>query len=292
MKKPAIFRILEWLGGRLSARNLWRLFRYTVIAFLLRTPRVRRAMRSYLRRILTYQEKPADAATIDRLISETGDFYSQTLVSISVLPRLRPRLGELVSLELLPTLERLRALGKGVILATPHFGDLYLAIPALADSGIKLSALMLGAENFAWIGTENLSFIPIGSGALALLSALERNETALVFTDIDYFPGERTAELFGAPVYPPQGAARLSQASGAPVLPMYAVYERGRHRLRCGEPILPEEAADHEDIERRLLRSMEEFLGAHPAQWLVFQDLWDLKASLAYNQGLYRQAAR
>ena len=86
-------------------------------------------------------------------------------------------------------------------------------------------------------GAPGLRFTDFTTGAKHYLDALARNELVLLYTDMDFFPGGRTADFFGAPCHPPHGAARLAQAAGAPILPVYAVKEGARHRLCCDEAI-------------------------------------------------------
>ena len=125
-------------------------------------------------------------------------------------------------------------------------------------------------------GAPGLRFTDFTTGAKHYLDALARNELVLLYTDMDFFPGGRTADFFGAPCHPPHGAARLAQAAGAPILPVYAVKEGARHRLCCDEAISPE-GASQEALENAILRSQERFIGRYPSHWLIFHDPWDLE---------------
>ena len=182
--------------------------------------------------------------------------------------------------ELLPDIEALRRAGRGVLLVTPHFGDVKMLILGLAGCGVPLHVMVsyAGPSGRALEAVRpNLRFADFGSGAQYYLDVLARNEVVLLYTDMDFFPGGRTADFFGAPCHPPHGPARLALATGAPILPAYTVFERGRHHLRCDAPILPE-GLSQEEIEGRILRSIETFISRHPAHWQMFHDPWDLKA--------------
>lgn len=275
MDRPPIFRFLGGLARVLPYRLLRLSIRALVWAALGRG-RPRRLAESLFARILAHQGRPAGPAVLRRLAAERDAFYAETLANLCVLARDRdmPRPAREVELEFLPALRAVLARGKGAILASPHLGDLYTSIAAIAHAGVPLHVLLAWGEKYRWLQFKGLRFLDLGTGAADLLKALASNEPVFLHVDLDYFPGGRTADFFGAPVHPPDGTARLALASGAPILPVYCVVEDGRYKVLAGEPIAPN--LPQEEIERRLLRSHEERIGRQPAQWLMFHDMWDL----------------
>jgi lauroyl/myristoyl acyltransferase len=182
-----------------------------------------------------------------------------------------------VDLPCLARIEKLRRDGKGVILATPHFGNLPLMLAALA-ARLPLSVVLINDVPWKFFEVHGFKVLGLGNAVVPMVSALAANECVVVMSDLEFFPGNRVADLFGAPVRPPQGLCRLSEATGAPILPIYAVTEAGRCVVEDDAPILPEGRLG-EELEGPLLRSMERRLGAHPEQWLIFRDIWDLERS-------------
>ncbi|MBI5241212.1 MAG: lysophospholipid acyltransferase family protein [Elusimicrobia bacterium] len=203
-----------------------------------------------------------------------------------------PGRGEVpVTLKLLPAIEGLRRGGRGVVLVSPHFGDFQMLFHGLARAGLPLHAmvnLVRPAMREVTAAQPNLRFTDFSTGAKYYLDALGRNELVLLLADMDFFPGGRTLDFFGAPCNPPHGPARLALAASAPVLPVYAVWRGRRHDLLCDAPI-PTAGADQEEVEKSILRSMERFIGRHPGHWLIYHDPWDLPACARQTRRQLRQ---
>lgn len=183
--------------------------------------------------------------------------------------------------KLLPTLRELLDRGKGAVLVAPHLGFLNILEGKLAHIGIPINFLLVSAEEYRLPPgvLDNLRMHNVGESAAAFLKALRNNETVLVNGDIDYFPEARTLPFFGAPFPAPHGAVRLAEEAGAPLLAVQAPLIDGRWRLLCDRPIPADSPLSREEREALLMRSMERMISAHPTQWFVFHDVWDLPAA-------------
>lgn len=271
------YRVLERLLGNEGAAAF---LRDCCVRFLA-LPRVRRIVEGNVRRIWVHSRgREATEKEIADSLSEMARILAAERLTAIELQRDPALCAVPVELELLPRLEALRSEGHGVVLATPHFGDVKMLILGLARQGLPLHVMVNHAG--PWLRTieavqPNLRFTDFSTGAQYYLDALRRNEVVLLYTDMDFFPGGRTAVFFGAPCHPPHGPARLALASGAPLLPAYSVFKDGRHRLMCAEP-LPAIGSSQEELEKGLLLSMEHFISRHPPHWLIFHDPWDLEA--------------
>jgi lauroyl/myristoyl acyltransferase len=248
-------------------------------------PAQRRLVRDRLRLILAFSGRPADRAALDGLLRETADSLAAGMADLMFEPGPQEALAR-VDLCLLPELERLRRAGRGVILTGPHMSNQPLAMWALAAAGVPLNVVLINAEAGRWLEREDLKAWSLGRAAAPCLAALARNETVLLYSDLDFFPGGRTAAFFGAPVRPPHGPARLALASGAPILPVYLVFRDGRYRLECDGALAAADGATQESLEEALLRSMERFISRYPAQWQLMRDIWDIAGT---DQALHRQ---
>jgi lauroyl/myristoyl acyltransferase len=206
-----------------------------------------------------------------------------------------PGRGEVPTAQkLLPAVEALRRAGRGVVLVSPHFGDFQMLFHGLARAGLPLHVminLVRPAMREATAAQPNLRFTDFSTGARYYLDALSRNELVLLLADLDFFPGGRTLEFFGAPCNPPHGPARLALAASAPILPVYAVRSGRRDELLC-DAAIPTDGADQEEVEKSILRSMERFIGRHPGHWLVYHDPWDLAACARQTRRQLRQLHR
>ncbi len=231
-----------------------------------------------LRRILSHRGEAFAYGAFDAFLRGMADLYADQLVTLATLtPQEASRWRERIELSAWPAIQRLREGGKGVILASPHFGNLVLPLVALAKAGLPLTAMFIDAAPFRWARDYGFNVVSLGYGAAEFLAALARNEAVVVLTDLDFFPDRRAAEFFGAPVRPPHAPVRLALASGAPILPVYAVCQGGQHRLEADDPLWPSAQTSQETMEWDLLRSMETFIGRHPEHWLLFEDVWDLE---------------
>ena len=290
LKRPDyyLYRLLEALFGASAASAFIRVSS----AKLLDIPRLRAVVDGNFRRVHAFTRGRAPTAEETAAFrAEMASLIAAELLSTFALLRDPGRGPVPADLELIPAIEALRREGRGVVLATPHFGDCKMLFLGLGRAGLPLHVMINAVQpamRAVTAAQPNLRFTDFSTGARYYLDALARNELVLLLTDMDYFPGGRTLDFFGAPCNPPHGPARLALAAGAPVLPVYAVRSGERHRLLCDSPILVA-GADQEDVERRLLRSMEKFIGRHPSHWLVYHDPWDLEACARETRRQLRQ---
>ena len=162
-------------------------------------------MRKTFTRILAFQGRPASEDALDGLMRAFKGYYVGSLENLSRLcaSGIPPKPPVPVALTALPLIKSLREKGTGVILATPHFGDLYSSVLALAEAGVPLTVLMVGGDQYHWAESENLKFVEFLGGAADVVAALRANGCVLVYDDVDFVPGNRTADFFGAPAFPP-----------------------------------------------------------------------------------------
>lgn len=278
MDKPFILRFFTWLARGLGREKFLQL-QYSVYRASLGRGSQRAEVERLLSRVLRFTHREPSPSELQRLIDEMAWIFSDMLTTLYLIePGALGGPLERIDLQALPELARLRQAGKGVILAGPHFGNVALAMAGLAQSSIPLTTILINADPYRWIESFGLHVVSLGEAAVDCVRALNANEAVLILADLDFFPEGRTADFFGAPMRPPHGAARLSLACGAPILPVYTVHQgAGRYRLECDKPIMPEPGSTIESLEERLLRSMEDYIGRYPSQWLVLRDIWDIE---------------
>jgi lauroyl/myristoyl acyltransferase len=284
-----LYRLVERLSGKAALAPFIR----TTSAKLLGLPRLRQATEGNFRRILAYvngkEPSPAETAS---LRGKMALLLARDLLSKYEALRDPARFEVPADLRLLPTLQGLLRAGRGAVLVTPHFGDTTMLFFGLARAGLTLHVLVnrvpASAPGVLAASGVGLHLTDLSTGAKHYLDALARNELVLLMTDMDFYPGGRTLDFFGAPFNPPHGPARLALAAGAPVLPVYAVWDGSRHSLLCDAPISTE-GAEQEVVEKAILRSMEKFIGRNPEHWLIYHDPWDLEACARENRRQLRQ---
>jgi lauroyl/myristoyl acyltransferase len=188
--------------------------------------------------------------------------------------------------------EKHLAAGNGLILWTAHLGNPEFASRLLEIHGRPINVARVIEDQPAEkmlrerMASERLKVVDLRGGALAtieLLQALRRNEIVAIQGDRVYHP-RHSAEVpfFSKPVAFPLGPFLLSQVSGAPVLPAFAVREGwGRYRILSGDPIFPGGNggdADQRAALAQAVRFLEAQVSVHYDQWMNFFDFWPANA--------------
>lgn len=184
-------------------------------------------------------------------------------------------------------LEAALALGKGVILFSAHLGPFdYLAqwlsvrgyqttIPVEHLKDERMLNLMLRLRR-----SKGVHFIPLGGSAplRTIIQALRKNQLVLITADRAVQGESVDKPFFGAIARLPLGPVALSQRTGAPL-----VGGLGWHisRTRIGGEFIPlsldlteEERANTDTLMCGLIERLERVIKAHPAQWVVFSQVW------------------
>lgn len=271
--KPLAWRAVTALS-RLAGRP--RLTRWLAVIFAseLMAGANRRLLQARYRRVLAWKGEPAGPERLEALIRGLGAVYGEHMASLALMDEADPSFEPMDAPE--AAVESALARGKGLILASAHFGDAARAMASAARL-VPVTTAVLDDFLYRWLGRVGVKMITVGGAAVDVSRALAANEAVWLNVDIDYFEDERTLPLFGAPVRPPQAAARLAASSGAPVLPVFPVSRHGRWSLQADELLEPEDA----ELEKKLLACLERRVAAHPDHWWLFSDPWDLAKTRA-----------
>ncbi|MBN2496397.1 MAG: lysophospholipid acyltransferase family protein [Deltaproteobacteria bacterium] len=184
-------------------------------------------------------------------------------------------------------LERARKRGRGVIVATAHFGSFDLMACAEAIAGHPLHVLTREQRsksvNRFWMRVREasgLGFLPVKGSALRVHRLLGQERIVAMMID-QHMPEGRGiwVPFFGQPASTTHAPAVMALGSGAPILPVRV--ERlsgGRHRVqiepmieaRKGEP----RQAEVERITRALNAWLEGCVRERPDHWLWIHRRW------------------
>lgn len=183
------------------------------------------------------------------------------------------------------------AAGRGVILASAHFGNWdmagalfarYFSLTAVAEtfSDARLNTLLQSQRQ-----QKGIAIIPMESSARRILRVLQENKIVAIVADRP-LSEEHGVEVmfFGRKTFVPSGPAALALKSGAAILPGYVWY--GRHNsfyTRAFPPIFPQaakgagEAHKKNEIARLtqlMYDALEEMVRQWPTQWYMFRQFW------------------
>jgi KDO2-lipid IV(A) lauroyltransferase len=180
--------------------------------------------------------------------------------------------------------------GRGVIMASLHFGNWDLAAASLAAFDYKINAI---AETFAYPPMNDLvqgsrtklglRFIGSERTGPSVFRALRRGEMLAMLVDVVEADEGIRVDCLGAPALVSPAAARIALRTGAWVVP--AVLARDPDDDMIIRPYVDtslggfvgtgDEQADAAELTRQIMQSFEPLIRAHPDQWFVFRPLWD-----------------
>ncbi len=176
--------------------------------------------------------------------------------------------------------------GKGLIVVGTHFGniDIVAQVPALWEIPVVGPAEHLQPEAlFRYIcslrANKGFRLIPIDGPLFELFRALRRNEVVALAADRDITGSGIVVDFFGAPARLPDGYARLSLRTGAPVIVGFSQRRPDNTFVVYLEPPLELEATGDRDRDVRagvekVVAIMERYIGEHPEQWVLSVPLW------------------
>jgi KDO2-lipid IV(A) lauroyltransferase len=176
-----------------------------------------------------------------------------------------------------------RAARRGAIIATAHMGSFEAGAVALLEHEAKIHVVFRrDPSRFEQVRSalrQKLGILeaPVDQGWgvwMRLRDALLRDEVVMVQAD-RVMPGQkgiRVPFLHGH-VMLPTGPVKLALASGAPIVPVFAIRApAGKIRICVEEPIAvePSDASPHPAL-LQLAATIERYVRANPDQWLMFQ---------------------
>jgi KDO2-lipid IV(A) lauroyltransferase len=204
-------------------------------------------------------------------------------------PDLSPQnIGQLVVLDGFEHFQDAHQRGKGVIFLTGHMSAWELAPFAQALYGNPLSFLARAIENPRVDALVNryrcLSGnqpIEKNNAARAMLRVLHGGGTVGVLADQNTSLDEGIfADFFGIPAATTTGLARIARRTDAAVVPGFLIWDNSmrKYRLRF-EPAVAlqrteDEEADIRENTARFNRVIENYIRAHPEQWLWVHKRW------------------
>jgi KDO2-lipid IV(A) lauroyltransferase len=188
-------------------------------------------------------------------------------------------------------LESALAQRKGVIALGSHLGPFTLVGARLSLEGYPFN-LIINEGNFpkVWkrlgdyqrrLGQNPFPLKPVSSSIKKSLSCLRRNEILYIIADERQRRGGIPVPFFGQTAYTAPGPAVFSLKTGAPILPVFVVREKGVPRtLFIGSPIEIERTGDEnkdaELLTAKFTKAIEDIVKQYPGQWPWLNRRWEL----------------
>lgn len=211
--------------------------------------------------------------------------------------RIRSNLDSLVTVAGQEHLDRALSHGKGVLWITGHVGNWELLAWYWAHKGYKLhvvarevyderlNRLLMGIRREAGVSVILRDSPKAGR---EILGALKRRESLAMLIDQDTRVKGVMADFFGRKANTPAGPALLAVRQGVPVVAGYIRrVSYCKHEIVISPPVEVVRTGDLEQDVRvnteRFNRVLEEYIRAHPEQWVWMHRRW--RRSKAYQAG-------
>jgi KDO2-lipid IV(A) lauroyltransferase len=285
---PLSWKLILRITPRLPRFVLAPLHHITSLVFFICMPRERAAARRNLRRV-TGKTGLANLRLAYRLFWNFSRFLvAYTEIKDLDLDQFRDRLIGVDEVE--EGLRRILGEGRGIIIVTMHLGHWDLGLKHLAaflrpvhvvirnEDPEEITRYADEARRFPDLRVHQTGGDPLL--AVDLMLALKRGE--MVAIQVDRPVGRILSTLlFGAWTPLPTGPVQLAMATGAPLVPAFVLFDRGRRYrplllppLRLDRPRPGEEERALREGMLRMAGMMESVASRYPDQWFNFYDVW------------------
>jgi KDO2-lipid IV(A) lauroyltransferase len=210
--------------------------------------------------------------------------FARFIVDFFRFPKVSARsIASAVDLERLRIVDEEFRKGRGVIFLAAHLGNWELGGAILSLSGFPLSVVAMPHENrridrfFARRrAAKGIAAVSVEHATSELLQSLRRKECVAILADRNILGRGVETRFFGARAGMPYGHVILSLRTGAAIVPAFVIKEDDGHFKACvEEPIRPGRGRGaFEELMRRCLEVMEDYVRRHPDQWFVFEPIW------------------
>lgn len=187
----------------------------------------------------------------------------------------------------LENLEEAVGAGRGAIILTAHIGNWELGGSVLVELGYDVTTVALEEKNkrvYALLSKQRarrgVDVLPAKGNLRGCYRALKEGKILALLADRDVTGAGIEVEFFGKSVKIPQGPARLSVRTGAPIVPAFMLRRpNDSWHLYVEKAIYPDASVDDENAIKNIIQKyvpvLEEFIRWHPSQWAVFYDFWN-----------------
>lgn len=242
-------------------------------------PRLRRTAVRNLE--MAYPEKtPAERKVI---VDEVFRSIARLLYAFARFPQMnRANIGDWIRYEGLEHYLEAKKLGRGVLIATAHFGNWELSAFAHGFMTEPMNIVIRPLDNPAVDrlveDRRQLSgnrLIEKWDGARAILRALQQNEAVGILIDQNTSLQEGVfVNFFGTPACANTAFAKIAARTGAAVIPGFAAWSEKEQKyvLRFYPPV--EISGEPAEDTRRLHAKLEEVIRENPGQWLWIHRRW------------------
>ena len=215
--------------------------------------------------------------------------FGRMVIEVMRFPLLNEKtIHEQVQVEGLEYLEAAYAEGKGVIMATGHYGNWELLGATVALHGYPMLSITRKQNNshmdkaineFREMVGQQVTYNRGKHGLLAISRMLKEKNLLGVLFDQDTNDDGVELDLFGKRSIIPMGAAALSRIYGSPILPIFMHNnDDGTCCAKIYPPLYTQKTGDKQrdfyQVTRKLVDILEMEIINHPEMWFWVHDRW------------------
>ncbi len=219
----------------------------------------------------------------ERITTGVFDSIARLVVSFARFPRItRENVHELIRYEGLGNFQQAHRLGKGVLVATGHFGNWELSAFAHAYMTAPMNIVVRPIDNARIDALVEQRRELSGNRAIAkkdaargILRALAAGDAVGVLIDQNTTPDQGVfIDFFGVKACAGTAFVKLAQHSGAAVVPGYALWSDKEQRYVLHFEPAVEMTGDVLEDTQRVHARLEAAIRKHPEQWLWIHRRW------------------
>jgi Kdo2-lipid IVA lauroyltransferase/acyltransferase len=245
----------------------------------LAVPRLRRTALRNLE--LAYPEKPQAERTA--IVDQVFGSIARLIATFARFPQMnRENVHQWIRCEGLEHYQAAKHAGRGILIATAHFGNWELSAFAHALMTEPMHIMIRPIDNprIDRLVEERRQLsgnhlIAKWDGARAVLRALQQNEAVGVLIDQNTTLQEGVfVDFFGIPACANTAFAKIAARTGAVVIPGFALWSEQEQRYVLRFYPLVEMSGDATEDTQQLHRVLEGVIREHPGQWLWIHRRW------------------
>ena len=236
-----------------------------------------------LRRTALQNLEMAGLAGRERIVTGVFNSIARMIVSFARFPQINAgNIAEWIEYQGLENFENARRAGKGVLIATAHFGNWELSAFAHAFLSAPMHVVVRPIDNApidrmveARRALSGNHIITKTDAARGILRALKANEAVGILIDQNTMPGEGVfVDFFGKQACATSAFVKLAQHSGAAVVPGYALWSEEKQKYTLYFEPSVEMTGDVQADTQHVHACLEAAIRKHPDQWLWLHRRW------------------
>lgn len=270
------FSTVYWIGGVLG-----------YLDYLFSGTKRIKKMAKNISQVFEYDEKE-----VKRIIRNNLQDHCRNVLEFIKYPQLNgENIAKFVSFEGVELLDRELTKGRGVILATSHFGAKQLLQAALGFRTYKVNQINyhMSSEELTFIQKHvsqrqrkkieekiPANFIPANSFLRSAYNCLKNNEILIIAADGIGLPehmdkGYSTFSFLGKKVLFPSKTVSLAERTGASIVPVFVIREGIKHKI-VFEPVIEINSKSIEDSFNEFVKLLEKYIRRYPHLWEFWEE--------------------